>query len=277
MNENERELQLVFDEAASLKRVQEELADAKHTIHDMTETIQALQIENEDLRSYNRNLRSLVKILADENESSHQYQQEASPVRKTTTIHQKQNVPSSQRKKNSKNLNVQTTSPISQRSKKNHALQPNEEIKTTVKAFQLPSIRKNVRRKNQVAKESEEIAPDKKLLLREHYQTSEVNDHNGRIPPSANNKKSSVNGISTKAIKGSTSGFSRTNVLQSSSFSNFAKLESSIHGSDIVDIPLDIPLEFRPETASEPISVVTEASSYGSFSVEKNEDARRDK
>ena len=275
MNGNEKKLQLVFDEATSLKRVQEELTDAKHTIRDMTETIQALQIENEDLRSYNRNLRSLVKILADENESSHQHQQEASPVRKTS-MHQKQNVPS-HRKKNSKNLNVQTTSPISQRSKKNHALRPNEEIKTAVKAFQLPSIRKNVRRKNQVAKQSEETAPDKKLVVRNHDQTLEVNDQNERILPPANNKKSSVNGISTKAIKGSTSGFSRMNVLQSSSFSNFAKIESSIHGSDIIDIPLDIPLEFRPETASEPISVVTEASSYGSFSVEKNEDARGDK
>ena len=274
MNGNEKKLQLVFDEATSLKRVQEELTDAKHTIRDMTETIQALQIENEDLRSYNRNLRSLVKILADENESSHQHPQEASPVRKTT-IHQKKNVPSSQRKKNFKNLNVQASSPISQRSKKNHVLRPNEEIKTTVKAFQLPSIRKNVRRKNQMAKQSEEIAPDKKVFVRNHNQTLEVNDQNERILPPANNKKSSVNGISTKAIKGSTSGFSRMNVLQSSSFSNFAKIESSIHGSDIVDIPLDIPLEFRPETASEPISVVTEASSYGSFSGEKNEDAAK--
>jgi regulator of replication initiation timing len=277
MDETEKELQLVFDEASSLKKVQEELTDAQHTIRDMTETIQALKIENDDLRSYNRNLRSLVKILADENEQPLQSQpneKETIPVKKTTkpsTHSPKQTVTSTQRKKKSKSVTLMTASPISPGSKKNpNILRHDEKIKST-KDNHSPSRTKIHRKMNPLAKESEETIQDKKLIECKQGHAKKWNGSHEWNVPLSKHKHSSVNAISTKAIRGSTTaGVSRMNA-PSSSFSNLAKIESSIHGSDIVDIPLDIPLEFRPESASEPISVVTEASSYGSFSGENNE------
>jgi hypothetical protein len=283
---NERELQLIFDEASSLKKVQKELTDAKHTISDMTEKIQALTIENEDLRSYNRNLRSLVKILADENESSqNQNRQERQQLQHGKETHQvrkaqqRQNLISTQRKTNPKNVpSNDVPSPNAQRSKKKHILCHLEKT-SSFKEIHLHPPQMNTK-KNPLAKANEE----KERTLSIDRQEKSADLHDDKQEKSADlhddkqinhllsdHKKSSVNAFSTRAIQGSTNSISRMNV-PSTSLSNYARIDSSIHGSDIVDIPLDIPLEFRPETASEPISVVTEASSYGSYSREENED-----
>jgi hypothetical protein len=248
----------------------------------MTEKIQALTIENEDLRSYNRNLRSLVKILADENESSqnqnqnqNQNRQERQQLQHGKETHQvrkaqqKQNLSSTQRKTNPKSVpSNDVPSPNAQRSKKKHILRHLEKS-SSFEEIHLRPPQMNTK-KNQLAKANEE--KERTHSIDKQDKSTDVHDDDKRIIHLlSDHKKSSVNAFSTRAIQGSTNSISRMNV-PSTSFSNYARIDSSIHGSDIVDIPLDIPLEFRPETASEPISVVTEASSYGSFSREENED-----
>lgn len=229
------------DRGSVLEQVQSELKNANQTISRMKQVIQDLETENDDLRSYNRNLRSLVKILSDDNDSAVDEDSPQSINRKAGRLESMEMVSDLYGKRN-----------IIMSTKNNHVHKKNQnQINKTNNRNSISSNNNNNNLSSHVKDHSnQDIIPEI------HHHRHSLNQRNRNTISKIHTNPSLTHQQQQKD--------SPNRILPPASITKYAKMmETSIHGSDIVDIPLDIPLEFQTESPSEPVSVVTEASCYG--------------